>query len=257
MDRDSLAPQERGAAASDEPPSTDPGERVPLSLFETLKDRCHTEWEDYTRHEFVEQLGDGTLPIEAFQDYLVQDFHFLVQFARANALAAFKSRTLADVTAAHQSMGAILAETELHLRLTQRWGVPRVELEAAAEKQATVAYTRYVLDSGMAGDLLDLHVALAPCTIGYAEIGHRLQPRIDQQGGSGRDGAEQHPYAEWINEYAGDEFTAASRAATDQLDALSSGGLTDRRLDELTTVFRTATRLEIDFWQQALDSVQE
>ena len=25
-------------------------------------------------------------------------------------------------------------------------------------------------------------------------------------------------------------------------------------LDELTEVFRTATRLEIDFWQQALDS---
>jgi len=35
---------------------------------------------------------------------------------------------------------------------------------------------------------------------------------------------------------------------------LSDGGLTDRRLDELTEVFRTATRLEIDFWQQALDS---
>lgn len=215
------------------------------TLFETLRARCRPEWEAYTRHEFVEQLGEGSLPLPVFRDYLIQDFHFLVQFARANALATFKSRTLADVTAAHQSTGAILAETELHLRLTERWGIPRAELEDAAEKQATVAYTRYVLDCGMAGDLLDLHVALAPCTIGYAEIGARLQPRL---------GAGDHPYAEWIAEYSGDEFTAASRASSAQLDALAQGGLSERRLDELTTVFRAATRLETDFWQQALDS---
>lgn len=61
---------------------------------------------------------------------------------------------------------------------------------------------------------------------------------------------------EWISEYSGEEFTAASRAAIAQLDALAAGGLSDRRLDELTDVFRTATRLEIDFWQQALDSAE-
>jgi thiaminase/transcriptional activator TenA len=216
-----------------------------MTLFATLKDRCRPEWEAYTRHEFVEELGRGTLPLEVFRDYLVQDFHFLVQFARANALAAYKSRTLADITAAHRATGAILAETDLHLRLTERWGIPRAVLEAATEKQATVAYTRYVLDCGMAGDVLDLHVALAPCTIGYAEIGANLLPRL---GG-------EHPYAEWISEYSGAEFTAASHAAIAQLDQLAGGGLTDRRLDELTEVFRTATRLEIDFWQQALDSV--
>lgn len=222
-----------------------------MTLFETLKDRCRTEWEAYTRHEFVERLGAGTLPQAVFRDYLVQDFHFLVQFARANALAAYKSRTLADITAAHRATGAILAETELHLRLTERWGIPRAELEAAAEKQATVAYTRYVLDCGMAGDVLDLHVALAPCTIGYAEIGAHLQPRLAEHGGEAA-----HPYGEWIAEYSGVEFTAASQAAIEQLDVLAGGGLTDRRLDELTQVFRTATRLEIDFWQQALDSAR-
>ncbi|AWH91045.1 TenA family protein [Dietzia lutea] len=220
-----------------------------MTLFETLRDRCRTEWEAYTHHEFVTELGAGTLPQAVFRDYLVQDFHFLVQFARANALAAYKSRTLADIAAAHRSTGAILAETELHLRLTERWGIPRAELEAAAEKQATVAYTRYVLDCGMAGDALDLHVALAPCTIGYAEIGAQLMPRLAEQGGQ-----DAHPYGEWIAEYSGVEFTAASRAAIEQLDVLAGGGLTDRRLDELTEVFRTATLLEIDFWQQALDS---
>lgn len=226
-----------------------PSENPSATLFDVLKRSCASEWDAYTRHEFVEQLGEGRLPLPVFKDYLVQDFHFLVQFARANALATYKSRTLADLNASHSATGAILAETELHLRLTERWGIPRAELEASPEKQATVAYTRYVLDSGMAGDLLDLRVALAPCTIGYAEIGARLQPRLAEQGG-----ADQHPYGDWIGEYSGEEFTVASGAATAQLDELAAGGLSDRRLDELTEVFRTATRLEADFWQQALDS---
>ena len=36
-----------------------------------------------------------------------------------------------------------------------------------------LAYTRYVLDVGMRGDLLSLKVALAPCVIGYPEIASR------------------------------------------------------------------------------------
>ena len=51
-------------------------------------------------HEFVAKLGDGTLPQAAFRSYLVQDYLFLIQFARAWGLAAYKSRTIADIRAA-------------------------------------------------------------------------------------------------------------------------------------------------------------
>src|SRR3546814_5577498 len=57
------------------------------------------------------------------------------------------------------------------VRVCGRWGLSPQDLHAVPEHQATVAYTRFVLDCGAAGDLLDLHVALAPCVIGYAEIG--------------------------------------------------------------------------------------
>ena len=217
------------------------------TLFEDLKAAAHTEWEAYTRHPFVEQLGEGTLPLEAFQDYLVQDYLFLIQFARANALAAFKSRSLADIRAAADSLEAILTETDLHVRLTEQWGLDRATLEAAPEKQATVAYTRYVRDCGQVGDLLELNVALAPCAIGYAEIGSRLAPSLE--------GRPDHPYHHWISEYADEGFQQAARAATSTLDRLAARSLTEERRAELVTVFRTATRLEADFWQQALDSL--
>lgn len=221
-----------------------------MTLFADLKKAIGTEWTDYTEHEFVRKLGEGTLPLPVFQDYLVQDYHFLVQFARANALAAYKSRKLADIKDATGALQAILHETELHRRLTARWGITEEELDTAAEKQTTVAYTRYVLDTGMSGDLLDMHVALSPCSIGYAEIGVALEPQRIRA----LDAGEEHPYGEWIAEYSGTEFQTAARAATERLDALTAGSVTAERFDSLVEIFRAATRLEAAFWQQALDS---
>jgi hydroxymethylpyrimidine/phosphomethylpyrimidine kinase len=36
-------------------------------------------WHQFTHHEFVEGIGQGTLPIERFKAYLVQDYLYLVR----------------------------------------------------------------------------------------------------------------------------------------------------------------------------------
>lgn len=220
-----------------------------MNLLQLLKQDA-PEWDAYIHHTFVEDLGEGTLPLPVFQDYLVQDYLFLVQYARANALAAYKSRTLGEIQAAAQGLSATITETELHRRLTERWGISREELDRAPEKKSTVAYTRYVLDTGMAGDLLELQIALAPCQIGYAEIGTYLEPKLKENA--------DHPYAEWIQEYAGEDFQNQAEAMTTLLDDLLSVPAHEiqgtKRYERLLDIFRTATRLEADFWQQALDA---
>ncbi|MFE5775248.1 TenA family protein [Brachybacterium sp. NPDC056505] len=215
------------------------------SLFDRLKASAAEDWDAYVHHPFVTRLGEGTLPLAAFQDYLVQDYLFLFQFARANALAAYKADSLQGIRSAADSLTAIVTETALHVRLTASWGIDQEVLETADEKPGTVAYTRFVLDTGMAGDALDLQVALAPCAIGYAEIGTALAPRL-------ADGVE-HPYGEWIAEYAGQEFQASAAVAAARLDDLAGGDLPARRRARLERIFRTATRMEAAFWQQALD----
>jgi hydroxymethylpyrimidine/phosphomethylpyrimidine kinase len=37
-------------------------------------------WKEFTQHEFVEKMGDGTLPVESFKFYMVQDYLYLVSF---------------------------------------------------------------------------------------------------------------------------------------------------------------------------------
>lgn len=219
-----------------------------MDIFDKLKHECAADWSSYVDHAFVRRLGDATLPEAAFRTYLVQDYLFLIQFARAYALAVYKSRTLADMRAAHAGVAAILdVEMDLHVRLCGRWGLSPAELEAAPELQATVAYTRFVLDCGMSGDLLDLHVALTPCVIGYAEIARQLAAGIKQP-------LTNHPYREWIGEYAGDAYQAIAQGARDQLVRLAAKSMTDERFPELCGIFAKASRLEADFWQMALDN---
>ncbi|GGE53630.1 hypothetical protein GCM10007276_33340 [Agaricicola taiwanensis] len=218
-----------------------------MDTFDRLKAAASADWSSYVDHAFVRQLGEGTLPEAAFRTYLVQDYLFLIQFARAWALAAYKSRSIADIRAAQAGLAAILDETDLHVRLCGRWGISPEELQATPEHQATVAYTRFVLDCGMAGDLLDLHVTLAPCVIGYAEIGAKLAPA-----GVAALGA--HPYAEWIGEYAGEGYQGVAANARCLLDDLASRNMTERRFDELAALFGKAARLEADFWQMGLDA---
>jgi len=152
-----------------------------MSFFERLKTEAFVEWRAYTEHPFTAGLADGSLPEAAFRHYLVQDYLFLIEFARAYALAVYKSPQLSDMREAASGLSAILdVEMNLHVKLCAGWGLSPDDLEQAPPASATLAYTRYVLDAGMRGDLLTLRVALAPCVVGYAEIATRLAARPDE-----------------------------------------------------------------------------
>lgn len=219
----------------------------PGRLFGQLKVACAEEWARYVHHPFVRALGEGTLPLAAFRHYLEQDYLFLVQFARAWALAVVKSDSLAEMRQAARGLHAILdQELSLHVSFAAGWGVSEAELAAAAEAPATLAYTRYVLATGFSGDLLDLEVALVPCIIGYAEIGAALARTASLEG---------HPYRAWIETYAGPDYQEVARAAAVELDRLWESRAGGGRFERLAAIFREATRLEADFWQMGLDHV--
>jgi thiaminase/transcriptional activator TenA len=213
-----------------------------MSFFERLKAEAPVEWRAYTKHPFTIGMADGSLPEAAFRHYLVQDCLFLIEFARAYALSIYKSPTLDDMREGAAGVSAILdVEMDLHVKLCAGWGLSPGALEQAPPAAEMLAYTRYVLDTGMRGDLLALKVALAPCLIGYAEIATRLAARSDAS-------AATNPYRVWIAEYAGTPYQQVAAKALAHLDRLADLYATPAREAELTTIFREATRLETDFW---------
>ncbi len=218
-----------------------------MSLFDRLRHDAGLDWQAYVAHEFVHGLSRGTLAPAAFRYYLEQDYLFLIHFARAYALAAFKADALDDMRSAAETMRMILdVEMKLHVKYCAGWGLTEQAMAALPEDPANMAYTRFVIERGLAGDVLDLHAALAPCVIGYGIIGETLADDPD----TARAG---NPYSEWIAMYAGAEYQAIVRAAIERLDRLWARRGNEARFAPLLATFRAACRLESGFWQMGLD----
>jgi thiaminase/transcriptional activator TenA len=222
------------------------------SLFARLKATCAEDWAAYVNHGFLRQLADGSLPEACFRHYLAQDYLFLMHFSRAYALAVFKSERLEDMRQAAATLDALLnSEMSLHVAYCARWGLDEPRMAAVPEAEQNMAYTRFVLERGLSGDLLDLLAALAPCVVGYGEIGARLiegpAPHLHS-----------NPYKDWIEVYGGAEYQEVAQGAVDQLDRVARQRIgndpaNSGRWESLCTTFRSATRLEIGFWDMGLN----
>lgn len=216
--------------------------KLDQGLFGRLRRDAGAHWHDYVGHRFVRALGDGTLPEAAFAHFLKQDYLFLIHFARAYALAGFKSGTLAELRAAAASVSAIVdVEMPLHVAYCQGWGLSEAQMAAEPEALETMAYTRFVLERGLSGDRLDLDVALAPCVVGYGEAVALLL----EQPGTRREG---NPYAAWMDAYAGAEYQALVASCIDNLDRQGMARGAEARYPDLLASFVAATRLETAFW---------
>src|ERR1700687_4793640 len=94
------------------------------ALFSRLVPASAPAWRAYTRHEFVHLLASGDLPEACFRRYLVQDYLFLIHFARAWGLAIYKSDTLPEMRRAQSLVAATLdVEIGLHVEYCRGWGL--------------------------------------------------------------------------------------------------------------------------------------
>ncbi|WP_298851281.1 thiaminase II [uncultured Ruegeria sp.] len=215
--------------------------------FTLMRDAAQGPWRDYTRHAFVEGMKDGTLPHKAFLHYLRQDYVFLIHFSRAWALAVVKSETHSEMLTAVGTVNALVAEEmQLHIGICETAGISQEELFATPERAENLAYTRFVLEAGYSGDLLDLLAALAPCVMGYGEIGARLTSEATSE-----------TYREWISTYAGGDYQGACKAVGVLLDSALTRRIgadfeASPRWGRLCETFRKATELEANFWQMGL-----
>ncbi|MFY0679361.1 MAG: thiaminase II [Thalassovita sp.] len=217
--------------------------------FASWREGAADPWRAYTHHGFVEGLRDGTLPRAAFLHYLIQDYVFLIHFSRAWSLAVVKSETLEEMKVCAGTVDALVNhEMALHVKTCAAEGIDEATLFAASEAVENLAYTRYVMDAGLRGDFLDLMAALAPCVMGYGEIGLRLA----------KSKADDTPYGDWIATYADPEYQAICSAVGTMIDNAVAHRLGDLastpRAASLQAHFTKATELEVGFWQMGLDA---
>ena len=150
-------------------------------------------WRQILDLPFVRALGDGTLDEDLFAFYLDQDALYLRDYSRALATLSARADTAeAQVHWAAGAHEAIAAESQLH----EGWLANRARL--GGPSPITMGYTNFLRASAAGDDYVVGAAAILPCYWLYEEVGAVLSSQNHAD----------HPYAEWLSMYGGEEFAA-------------------------------------------------
>jgi thiaminase/transcriptional activator TenA len=211
-----------------------------VTLTDDLYAAAKPTWDAQLEHPFVTGLGDGSLDVERFRHWVLQDYLYLKEFARIFAWAVAKADRLESMSWYATVLNLTLnTEMALHRSYAERFGISSEELEATPMWPTTRAYTDFLVRTAADGDMADLLAALLPCAWGYVYIGQRLA--------RGK-APEDERYADWIQQYASDEFAQAAEWLQAELDRVAEGAGDEKRA-RLTELFVVSSRYEWQFWE--------
>ncbi|MEV7178288.1 thiaminase II [Kitasatospora sp. NPDC093679] len=212
-----------------------------MALTDELWSAIEPVYEEILAHPFLAGLTDGTLPRQAFRHFVVQDSHYLRDYARALAVCAARAPHEADVRAfADDAVGALAAEQEMHGAFLTAFGESAEQAAAEPVLPTTLAYTSYLLATVHGGSFAEAVAAVLPCYWIYARVGEELLAKSSPD----------PLYAKWIATYGDEAFQSVVRRVLD---------LTDRLGEEISPAerrravrhFSTTSRYEWMFWDAA------
>ena len=214
-----------------------------MTYTDELKQLAEPIWQAQLQHPFVVSLGDGSLPMQKFKYYILQDSRYLEELARVFAAGA-KRTTDAD-TALH--FAKLIAETitverGLHERYGQLWNLSASDMRNTPMSPTNYAYCRHMRSVYQEGTLGEITVVALPCAWVYCEIGQHLLKNGSPP--------QEHPYRDWLLMYGSQEFAEVAQWMRTLVNrcAQSAGSSEKSRMKE---AFLLSSRYEWMFWDMA------
>ena len=214
-----------------------------MTVSQRLREAARPIWDRCLTHPFVAGIGDGTLPVEKFQYFMLQDYLYLFDYARVFALGVVKAREAALMRVFARNVDAILGgEMNIHRAYMERLGISEEQVLAVKPALDNLSYTHYMLSVAERGGPMEITASILACSWSYAEIGRALAEIP---------GAAEHPfYGEWIQGYASEDYNAANQALIDLTDRLAAKAA-ESELAYLEEIFVNCSRYELAFWDMA------
>ena len=198
-------------------------------------------WEGYYRHPFVRGILEGTLPEEKFRYYIVQDYLYLIDYARMFALGAAKAPDVDTMQMFADHCKAVLDnEMSIHDGYMGRFAITEEELANTEVALNNASYTAYMLRVAYEEDAAAILAAILACSYSYEVLAKRM---LDDRPESGADPM----YGNWITEYASEEYAADNAILIEYTNRLTAD-YNDVQYRHLEEIFVNCSRFETAFW---------
>lgn len=215
---------------------------MPRAYSDQLKQSARPIWGAIYAHPFLDELRAGTLPMDRFTYFILQDYLYLLDFAQVLCLGGAKSpdlKTLEIFT--RHALIIVEVERTFHASFGKSLGLSQKQLDATPKGPVTEAYTRHLQAVARGGSLAEIVAAVLPCYWIYGEVGKRLyknrlkSPKI---------------YREWIETYASEDYWKPVREQIRLMNALGASA-TGAEKKLMRCHFLLSSRYEFLFWDQA------
>jgi thiaminase/transcriptional activator TenA len=206
-----------------------------------LREAADASWQASFTHPFITGIADGSLPLDRFKHYMMNDAYYLACYAQVQALGAAKAPDLhTSSRMAVHVQGTYGAELSMHEKFSGMLGITDEERAAFQPAPTAYAYTSHLLRAAYTGHFGDIMAAILPCYWLYYEIGERLQGATP----------EEPIYREWIAAYGGDWFRDLVQEQIDRLDRIAEG-VTEADRTRMERQFLISSQYEYQFWDMA------
>lgn len=211
-------------------------------------DRLYREnkelWSAYLVHPFIEGMKNATLSIDSFKYYMIQDYHYLIDYTKVFAIGLSKAKTEEYVNYFSNALSNIAWETtNVHRKYMERLGITEEEIDSAKHSFSNTTYTSYMLTKANENDDINALAAVLSCSWSYAFIGKKMLE-------ASPDLVDNNIYGEWVKAYSGDDFQNMNEELMKKFDERCEG-LNEERLDELSEIFKVCSECEYRFWDMA------
>ena len=213
-----------------------------MKVSERLIAKAMPIWETYFEHPFVKGIADGTLPVEKFRFYMIQDHKYLMQYAKVFALGVLKADKEADMRFFSGMLTAILdTENATHQSYLAKLGVTKEDIENTPMTLNNESYTNYMISIATKGGLPELSAAVLACSRSYYLIGKYIEDNYPE--------AKNHPfYGYWVNTYTNDIFRQCDEILMQMTDRFAEN-CSEEELQELERIVLLCSEYEYNFWE--------
>ncbi len=215
-----------------------------MKLSERLYTAVQDIWPDYLNHPFVVQMADGSLPLEKFRYYMLQDYVYLRDYIKIFAACLEKTDDFQLVRFFSDNIAAVLDETErVHVPYMKRLGITNEEISAVEPHIDNCSYTHYMYTEAQTGNVLSGLTALLNCSWTYDYISENMVKKYP-------DAPLHENYGQWFAGYISPEYKQTNTDLINMVDHLSAD-VSDKDAEKLIQIFKKCSEYEMHFWNMA------
>lgn len=211
-----------------------------MDFCEKARQQTAYFWEASFTHPFVTGIADGTLPLEKFTYYMLQDAYYLKHYSKLLAMLAAKATEEADVAYFLESAHFIReAELELHRTTFRELGVTAEMMANFEPAPAAYNYVSHMYQAFFTGTIAEAYAAILPCPWLYQEIGMRLRgatPNVKL-------------YDEWLQLYGSEDMERKIDEQKAMMNRFAAMPGNDERT--LLEHFKRSCYYEWQFWEMS------